>query len=91
MNPMTKQPTRLASQTKHTRRDTIHATLQRDGSSYVAECLEIAVVTRGKSLDEVVENLRHALALRLKHEDMAALGLSEHPRVQLIYQMDPVM
>lgn len=68
-------------------RETIHAVITRDGAVYVAECLELAVVTQGKSLDQVVENLRQALALHLEDEDMAALGLVEHPRVQLIYDM----
>ncbi len=67
------------------RRDTIHAIIQRDKSAYVAECMEVAVVTQGKTLDEVVENLRQAVALHLEGEDMAALGLIERPRVQLIY------
>jgi predicted RNase H-like HicB family nuclease len=66
-------------------RETIHAVIQRDESTYVAECLEVAVVTQGTTLDELVENLRQALALHLEDEDMAALGLVEHPRVQLIY------
>jgi predicted RNase H-like HicB family nuclease len=67
------------------RRDTIHAIIQRDDPFYVAECLEVAVVTQGKTLDEVVENLRQALALHLEDEDMASLGLADRPRVQLIY------
>lgn len=66
-------------------RDTIHAVIHRDEAAYVAECLELPVVTQGKTLDEVVENLRQALALHLEDEDLAALGLVEHPRVQLIY------
>jgi len=71
--------------TKPASRDTIHAVVQRDEAAYVAECLELAVVTQGRTLDEVVENLRQALALHLEDEDMAALGLAEHPRIQLIY------
>ena len=67
------------------RREAIHAIIQRDGSVYVAECMELAVVTQGKTLDQVVENLQQALALHLEGEDMAALGLAEHPRVQLLY------
>jgi predicted RNase H-like HicB family nuclease len=39
----------------------------------------------GKDLDEVVENLRQALALDLEDEDMASLGLAEHPRMEIIY------
>jgi len=68
-----------------TRRETIHAVIQGDKSPYVAECLELAVVTQGKTLDEVVEQLRQALTLHVQDEDMAALGLVDHPRLQLIY------
>jgi predicted RNase H-like HicB family nuclease len=32
-----------------------------DRRGYVAECLEIAVVTQGDTLDEVVSNLREEL------------------------------
>jgi len=67
------------------RQDTIHAVIAGEKPAYVAECLELAVVTQGKTLDEVVENLRQALALHLQDEDMATLGLAEYPRLQIVY------
>jgi predicted RNase H-like HicB family nuclease len=45
-----------------------------DQSGYVAECLEIPVVTQGATLDEVTRNLRKAVALHLEGEDLAELG-----------------
>jgi predicted RNase H-like HicB family nuclease len=45
-------------------------------SGYVAECVEIAVVTQGATLDEVARNLQEAVALHLEGEDLAALGLA---------------
>ena len=66
-------------------RETIHAVIRGDRSPYVAECLELAVVTQGKTLDEVVENLRSALALHVQDEDMGMLGLAEYPRLQIVY------
>jgi len=33
---------------------------------YFAECLEIAVVTQGKTLDETLSNLQEAVALHLE-------------------------
>jgi predicted RNase H-like HicB family nuclease len=36
-----------------------------DQSGYVAECLDIAVVTQGRTLDEVVANLKEAVSLHL--------------------------
>ena len=47
---------------------TIKAVVTRGDEYYVAECVEISVVTRGKTLDEVVENLRAAGALHLDGE-----------------------
>ena len=38
-------------------------------SGYVAECVEIAVVTQGATLDEVTRNLQEAVALHLEDED----------------------
>lgn len=68
-------------------RDTVHVVVSRDSDTYVAECLELAVVTQAPSLDELVKNVREALALHLEDEDAAALGLHEHPRLQLIYDL----
>ncbi len=46
-----------------------------DESGYVAECLNLSVVTQGQTLDETVANLREAIALHLEGEDLAELGL----------------
>jgi predicted RNase H-like HicB family nuclease len=70
-----------------TLRRTLHAVIQNDGTAYVVECLELPVVTQGNSLDEAVQNFREALALHLEGEDLAALGLIEHPDVHISYEM----
>lgn len=67
------------------RSSVIHAVIRADRDSYSAECMEVAVVTQGGDLDETVRNLREAIKLHLEGEDLAALGLSDHPRVQLIF------
>jgi predicted RNase H-like HicB family nuclease len=46
---------------------------------YVAECLEVAVVTQGATLDETVANLREAVQLHLEGENPADFGLAPHP------------
>ena len=56
-------------------RGVIHAVVTRGDGWYTAECLEIAVVTQGRTLDETLENLREAISLHLEGEDRAALGL----------------
>jgi predicted RNase H-like HicB family nuclease len=68
-------------------RDTVHAVVTRDRHWYVAECLEIAVVTQGHTLDELVTNLREAVALHLEGEDPAITGVVAEPRVSLTYEV----
>jgi predicted RNase H-like HicB family nuclease len=60
-----------------------------DQSGYVAECLEISVVTQGRTLDEVVANLKEAVSLHLDGEDLAALGLSANPTVVITMELQP--
>ena len=67
-------------------RDSVHATVSRGESSYVAECWEVAVVTQGRTLDEVVFNLREALTLHLEGEDLDSLGLTRSPRLVVTYE-----
>lgn len=50
-------------------------------SGYVAECLEVPVVTQGRTLDEVSRNLREAVDLHLADEDLEALGLTSDPAI----------
>jgi predicted RNase H-like HicB family nuclease len=55
-----------------TRRYTIQAVIYPgDEGGYVAECLNLAVVTQGMTLDETVQNLREAIQLHLEGEDPA--------------------
>lgn len=59
-------------------------------SGYVAECVEIAVVTQGQTLDEVMANLREAVSLHLEGEDLAALGLAPNPTLIVTMELEPV-
>lgn len=68
-------------------RDVIHGVIHLDQNTFVAECLEVAVVTQGGTLDEVVKNLNDALALHLEGEDLATFGLSSHLRLQLSFEL----
>jgi predicted RNase H-like HicB family nuclease len=60
-----------------------------DEVGYVAECLEIAVVTQGRTLDETVKHLQEATALHLEGEHLAAFGLREKPTLVLTMELDP--
>lgn len=67
--------------------DTVHAVVTRDQNWYVAECLELAVVTQGHTLDELVANLREAISLHLEGEDPTSVGVVAEPRISLTYEV----
>ena len=69
--------------------DTIHAVIRRGKSYYVCECVEVAVVTQGKTLDETLKNLEEAVALYLEDENPSELGLADHPHLSVTYDWDP--
>ncbi|MEA5534096.1 type II toxin-antitoxin system HicB family antitoxin [Crocosphaera sp. XPORK-15E] len=58
-------------------------------SGYVAECVEIAVVTQGETLDEVVNHLQEAVLLHLEDEDPKQFGLVEKPALSIIFELEP--
>ena len=64
-------------------RSTIHAVVVEEEGRYTAECLELAVVTQGNSLDETLSNLREGVDLYMSDEDPASLGLTPRPRLIL--------
>lgn len=67
-------------------RDSVHAVISRGDRTFVVECLEVAVVTQGRTLDEAVANLREALSLHLEGEDPRAFGLTASPRLVVTYE-----
>jgi predicted RNase H-like HicB family nuclease len=80
-------PANYGKARKGPRRDTVHAVVARSGGWYFAECLEVAVVTQGRTLDDLVANLEEAIALHLDGEDAAAIGLVSHPRLSVTYEL----
>ena len=58
-------------------------------TGYVAECLEVPVVTQGATLDEVMANLKEAVELHLASEDLVQLGLAPHPTLLVTMSAKP--
>ena len=69
---------------------TIKAIVRKGESHYVAECVEIAVVTQGETLDETMQNLQEAVALHLRGENLADMGLAPHPTLIVTMELEPV-
>ena len=67
-------------------RPAIQAVVTESEGLYTAECLEVAVVTQGASLDEILINLREALQLLMSGEDHNLLGLAPDPRLVLNFE-----
>ncbi|MGC1308281.1 MAG: type II toxin-antitoxin system HicB family antitoxin [Phormidesmis sp.] len=64
----------------------IHAIIRPgEKSGYVAECLEISVVTQGMTLDEASKNLAEAVSLHLEDENPADFGLVARPSLAVSF------
>lgn len=68
---------------------TIKAVVYRGEAAYVAECLELPVVTQGETVDEVLANLREAVALHLADEEPARYGLVPNPTIVVTMELEP--
>src|SRR5436190_18061515 len=75
-----------AMQLQHTVKAVVR---QGEQSGYVAECVEIPVVTQGTTLDEVALNLKEAVELHLSDSDPAEWGLVAHPTLVVTFEMEP--
>ena len=55
---------------------------------YVAECLDLPVVTQGKTLDELTANLKESISLQLEGENLADFDLDPQPSVLANLEID---
>ncbi len=67
---------------------TIKAYIHKGEAQYVAECLEISVVTQGHSLDETIKNLPEAVSLHLEGEDTSEFGLELDPTLLVTIELE---
>jgi len=68
---------------------TIKAFVHKGDTHYVAECMNIAVVTQGKTLDETIANLQQAVALFLEDENPEEFGLGANPPLVVTLELEP--
>lgn len=55
---------------------------------YIAECIDLPVITQGRTLDELVLNLKEAISLQLEGEELADFDLSPQPSVLANLELD---
>ena len=70
---------------------TVKAMVRKGEHQYVAECVEIAVVTQGTTLDETLANLQEAVALHLEGEDLTSFGLAAKPVILATMELQPAV
>lgn len=66
----------------------IKAFVRKGEDYYIAECLNIAVATQGKTLDETIANLKEAVSLHLENEDLSEFGLASNPILLVTMEME---
>jgi len=67
---------------------TIQVRIFRGERQYVAECLDLPVVTEAPTLDQLAANIREAIALHLEGEDLGELGLANNPTILATMEID---
>jgi predicted RNase H-like HicB family nuclease len=69
---------------------TIQVRIFRGEQQYVAECLDLPVVTQAFTLDELAANISEAISLHLEGEDLAELGFSDDPTILATMELQAV-
>lgn len=54
---------------------------------FVAECLDLPIVTQGLTLDEVAANIKEAVDLHLENEELEKCGISANPAVLVNFEI----
>jgi predicted RNase H-like HicB family nuclease len=67
----------------------IQVRIFRGDKYYVAECFDLPVVTQGATLDELMKNVKEAIALQLEGENPADFGLAPNASILASYELEP--
>jgi len=57
---------------------------------YIAQGIDLAIVTQAKTLDELTENIIEATSLHLADENPADFGLSPSPSVLINFELPQI-
>jgi predicted RNase H-like HicB family nuclease len=55
------------------------AVITREGKFFVSDCPELGITSQGLTLEETLDNLKEAIHLYLKDEDIPGLNLTTAP------------
>jgi len=57
-------------------------------TQFVAECVDLPIVTQGKTLDEVARNINEAVELYVEGEELELLGITKRPSVLVNFELN---
>ncbi|MCK4432075.1 MAG: type II toxin-antitoxin system HicB family antitoxin [Candidatus Aminicenantes bacterium] len=57
---------------------------------FIAECVDLPVVSQGKTLDEAVENIREAIDLHLEGENLDEWDISPEYSILVNFELEPI-
>jgi len=69
---------------------TIQVRITKGEKQFVAECLDLPVVTQATTLDELATNIQEAISLHLDGEDLAELGFASDPTILATMELEAV-
>ena len=69
---------------------TIQVRIFRGERQYVAECLDLPVVTQAPTLDDLAANIQEAISLHLEGEDLQELGFAPSPTILATMELEAV-
>ena len=69
---------------------TIQVRISSGERQFVAECLDLPVVTQAPTLDELAHNIREAIRLHLEGENLTELGFAANPTVIATMELESV-
>ncbi|MBN2076236.1 MAG: type II toxin-antitoxin system HicB family antitoxin [Dehalococcoidales bacterium] len=70
-------------------RKTIKVFITKGEKYFVAECLELSLVTQGKTIDETIANLNEAVVLHLEGENLEDFDLAPNPSLLITMELEP--
>jgi len=69
-------------------RKTIKVFITKGEKYFVAECLELSLVTQGKTIDETIANLKEAVSLHLEGENLEEFDLAPNPSLLITMELE---
>ena len=69
---------------------TIQVRINRGERQYVAECLDLPIVTEASTLEELTANIREAISLHLDGENLEELGFATNPTILATMELEAV-